>query len=102
MIDLQKHGGVSFTKGCYVGQEIIARTENLGTLKRHLYRLTINSNNDNINIGNPITNSKDQKMGTVVAVSESAEILAVIEDRAVNESLQCSGGEIKEIEKAEG
>lgn len=43
MINLQKLGGVSFEKGCYVGQEIIARTEHLGTLKRHLHRLEINS-----------------------------------------------------------
>src|SRR3990167_546104 len=37
MIALEKQGGVSFKKGCYLGQEIIARTEHLGKLKRHLY-----------------------------------------------------------------
>jgi hypothetical protein len=31
-------GGVSFHKGCYPGQEIIARTQYLGKVKRHLYR----------------------------------------------------------------
>ena len=28
--------GISFKKGCYIGQEIIARTQNLGTVKRRL------------------------------------------------------------------
>ncbi len=36
MINLPILGGVSFKKGCYVGQEIIARTQYLGKSKRHL------------------------------------------------------------------
>lgn len=30
--------GVSFTKGCYTGQEIVARMQYRGKLKRHMYR----------------------------------------------------------------
>ncbi|MGR9117189.1 MAG: CAF17-like 4Fe-4S cluster assembly/insertion protein YgfZ [Gammaproteobacteria bacterium] len=37
MLNLDKLGGVSFNKGCYTGQEIIARTHYLGTSKRELY-----------------------------------------------------------------
>lgn len=40
MADFEKIGGVSFHKGCYPGQEIVARTQYLGKVKRHLYRLT--------------------------------------------------------------
>jgi folate-binding protein YgfZ len=39
MINLQAVGGVSFKKGCYTGQEIVARMQYLGKLKRRLYRL---------------------------------------------------------------
>lgn len=39
MVDLVRLGGVSFTKGCYPGQEIVARSEHLGGVRRHLYRL---------------------------------------------------------------
>lgn len=39
MADFEKIGGVSFHKGCYPGQEIVARTQYLGKVKRHLYRL---------------------------------------------------------------
>jgi folate-binding protein YgfZ len=41
MINLQAVGGVSFKKGCYTGQEIVARMQYLGKLKRRLYRLTM-------------------------------------------------------------
>ncbi len=38
MVNLQALGGVSFTKGCYAGQEVVARMQYLGTLKRRMYR----------------------------------------------------------------
>lgn len=38
MINLDRVDGVSFTKGCYVGQEIVARTQHLGRIKRRMYR----------------------------------------------------------------
>jgi len=41
MANMQLIGGVSFTKGCYTGQEIVARMQYLGTLKRRMYRAYI-------------------------------------------------------------
>jgi folate-binding protein YgfZ len=40
MADFEKLGGVSFHKGCYPCQEIVARTQYLGKVKRHLYRVS--------------------------------------------------------------
>lgn len=37
MINYELIGGVSFQKGCYLGQEIIARTQHLGRLKKRMY-----------------------------------------------------------------
>ncbi|PIE83034.1 MAG: glycine cleavage system protein T [Candidatus Contendobacter odensis] len=37
MTNLQLLGGISFQKGCYTGQEIVARTHYLGKLKRRMY-----------------------------------------------------------------
>ena len=37
MLNLDKLGGISFTKGCYTGQEIVARTHYLGTAKREMF-----------------------------------------------------------------
>lgn len=38
MINLHAIDGISFTKGCYPGQEVVARTHHLGKLKRRMYR----------------------------------------------------------------
>ena len=43
MLAFDKIGGVSFTKGCYPGQEIVARAHYLGKVKRSLYRLRCNA-----------------------------------------------------------
>lgn len=37
MANLGALGGVSFKKGCYPGQEIVARMQYLGKLKRRMY-----------------------------------------------------------------
>jgi folate-binding protein YgfZ len=37
MLNLDRLGGISFEKGCYPGQEIVARTHNLGQVKRRLH-----------------------------------------------------------------
>ena len=39
MVNLDLIGGVSYTKGCYPGQEIVARTHYLGRLKQRMYRV---------------------------------------------------------------
>jgi len=38
MLNLDLLGGISFSKGCYTGQEIIARTHYRGTIKRRMLR----------------------------------------------------------------
>lgn len=37
MLNFESIGGVNFTKGCYPGQEVIARSQYRGTLKRRTY-----------------------------------------------------------------
>lgn len=41
MINFELIGGVNFKKGCYPGQEIVARTQYLGKVKRRMYRLHV-------------------------------------------------------------
>jgi folate-binding protein YgfZ len=41
MLNLDLSGGISFTKGCYPGQEIVARLHYLGTAKRRMVRARI-------------------------------------------------------------
>jgi folate-binding protein YgfZ len=37
MLNLDRLGGISFNKGCYTGQEIVARLHYLGNLKRRMF-----------------------------------------------------------------
>jgi len=43
MMNLEQLGGISFKKGCYPGQEVVARTHYLGQVKRRLYRVESDS-----------------------------------------------------------
>ncbi|MCW8956858.1 MAG: folate-binding protein YgfZ [Gammaproteobacteria bacterium] len=43
MINMQVINGVSFKKGCYTGQEVVARMQYLGKLKRHMFRVHIDT-----------------------------------------------------------
>ena len=45
MANLELVGGVSFTKGCYPGQEIVARMHYLGRLKQRMFRAHIEAEN---------------------------------------------------------
>ena len=68
MADFDKIGGVSFQKGCYPGQEIVARTQYLGKVKRHLFRL---SSQHPLQAGDPLYSPEnmDQTIGTVMSVA---------------------------------
>ncbi|OGT32371.1 MAG: hypothetical protein A3C44_06925 [Gammaproteobacteria bacterium RIFCSPHIGHO2_02_FULL_39_13] len=82
MIHLEKLGGVNFTKGCYVGQEIVARTEYLGKSKRHLQRFQQQSDHP-LNRGDELKNKKNESVGVIVEwvklTENEYDILAVVQ-----------------------
>lgn len=103
MINLQKWGGVTFNKGCYTGQEIIARSEYLGKLKRHLYRAHV-IGNKKPEPGEELKNQNDQPVGIVVesAQNENAEyeLLAVLQDHSLEKEIILNHFHLKNLEKA--
>jgi tRNA-modifying protein YgfZ len=86
MANMQVINGVSFQKGCYTGQEIVARMQYLGKLKRHMYRIYIETN-DEVKPGDALYSPESksgQGTGTIVdaqldAVEGGYEALAVID-----------------------
>ena len=79
MLNLDLIGAISFDKGCYVGQEIVARTQNLGRIKRRMYRFTTD-NTAELPPGAGIY-GPDNATGKVVLNSNngaSVELLAVV------------------------
>ncbi|HAF55074.1 MAG TPA: folate-binding protein [Thauera sp.] len=93
MLNYELIGGVNFHKGCYPGQEIVARTQYLGKLKKRTYRV-------GVPVGVEATPGMDvyapdfgeQSAGKLVNVAATAdggsEALAVI---------QCSSAEAGEL-----
>lgn len=86
MLDLPRRGAVSFSKGCYTGQEVVVRSQHLGKLKRHLYRLGFAAAVAP-KPGTPLSMPDGgQPAGTLIAAAAAAagycEALAVLRDEA--------------------
>jgi tRNA-modifying protein YgfZ len=73
MLNYESVGGVNFKKGCYPGQEVVARSQFRGTLKRRAYVIQITANNSQPLIGQEIFHDSDadQPCGMVVQVAMS-------------------------------
>ncbi|MDQ0650170.1 CAF17-like 4Fe-4S cluster assembly/insertion protein YgfZ [Pseudomonas cedrina] len=87
MLNLQAVGGVSFKKGCYTGQEIVARMQYLGKLKRRLYRLRLDAA-QLPEPGTPLFSpSHNSSIGEVVIAANAdlgIELLAVLQAEAAD------------------
>lgn len=83
MLDFEQLGGVSFKKGCYPGQEIVARTQYLGKVKRRLYRIHADAP---MMVGNSLYSltTHDQACGLIVNTAPAPggghDALAVIQE----------------------
>ncbi|NMY43077.1 folate-binding protein YgfZ [Pseudomonas sp. WS 5013] len=86
MINLQAVGGVSFKKGCYTGQEIVARMQYLGKLKRRLQRLSL-AKGELPAVGSelfsPVHGSSVGEVVLAAGNGDGAELLAVLQEDAV-------------------
>jgi len=83
MVNFELIGGVSFSKGCYPGQEIVARTQYLGKIKRRMYRARIEGARPLPGAPLFAPETGDQACGTIVLAAPSPfggfEALAVIQ-----------------------
>ena len=85
MLNYESVGGVNFKKGCYPGQEVVARSQFRGTLKRRAYVTQIDALNDKDLqplvdtslpfVGQEVFHDSDaeQPCGTVVQVAKNPE-----------------------------
>ena len=65
MLNLDLLGAINFKKGCYTGQEIVARTHYLGTVKRRTYLAQINTKVQP-KAGDEVFNDAGEAVGKVV------------------------------------
>lgn len=94
MLNWQHLGGVHFKKGCYTGQEIIARMHFLGQLKKSLFRFRIAEASSLPAPGASIM-AGERSVGEVVNAvgfkDGSCELLAVIRHNAATDELYAEG-----------
>lgn len=103
MLNLEPLQGISYDKGCYPGQEVIARMHYLGKLKRRMYRLHIQTGTPPAPGETVRDGTDDKEAGTVVAAAratpESCELLAVLRtELAEQDSLLLNGTPLQPLE----
>jgi hypothetical protein len=93
MLNLDRLGAIDFRKGCYPGQEVIARTHYLGRIKRRMQLLHLSMNADSPAPGT-VVEQDGKKVGEVVEGAPLPEagclVLAVIHNEA-DEPLSIDG-----------
>lgn len=87
MLNLDRLGAISFTKGCYTGQEVVARTEHLGKSKRRLMHFRLDT--PSAEAGDRLSH-KGREVGEVVNVV-AEHLLAVVPTELHGETLSVNG-----------
>ncbi|MBT8142143.1 MAG: folate-binding protein YgfZ [Gammaproteobacteria bacterium] len=79
MLNLDVLQAVSFNKGCYTGQEVIARMQHLGRIKRRMLILKIDQSNSELKIdpGEKLIRG-ETVFGEIVSASTYAEAIYVL------------------------
>ncbi|PMR74980.1 YgfZ/GcvT domain-containing protein [Billgrantia endophytica] len=84
MINWEALGGISFKKGCYTGQEVVARAHFRGQVKKRLIRAQLEGDRVPA-LGTPLLDENGKSQGEVLAAEMDAygqpEILAVASTR---------------------
>ncbi len=88
MLDLEALGGLSFQKGCFPGQEIIARLHYRGELKRHMY------------VATAVTNRLPEPGEPLFASDENRETVGNIIDACWHENGQAALLAVIKVENA--
>ncbi|MEN0035932.1 MAG: hypothetical protein AAGC78_02640 [Cellvibrio sp.] len=101
-VNYQLINGINFRKGCYTGQEIVARLHYRGKLKRHMYRFELNGN-QLPPLGSALVNITTQQVcGHLVTAAHAPdnriEILASLLDEQLDQvKLEASPENLKHL-----
>jgi len=93
MLNLDALGALAFNKGCYPGQEIVARVHNLSDVKRRTRRYAIEGGSAPA-ARTAVTLATGEPVGEVVRsvpTPAGAELLALVDNAAADRPLACDG-----------
>jgi folate-binding protein YgfZ len=85
MINFDLLDGIGFKKGCYTGQEVVARSQYLGKLNRRMFRMTLSEplsepvppGTDVWIVGRGEPSSPNEPVGQLVMLSESQALVCI-------------------------
>jgi len=92
MLNLDLLDAINFTKGCYTGQEIIARTQHLGRIKRRLSRLLLPEGSWSIGQSLQLADGRTGRLTEVVRAGGGFEALAVLSLRDATAAIDTEAG----------
>jgi len=99
MLNLDSLDAVSFDKGCYPGQEVIARVHNLGSVKRRMRRYACEPSAPPA-AGDAVANADGVDVGEVVRAARAqvgVELLAVVDNASAAGALAVDGAPLREL-----
>ncbi|MDR5865749.1 CAF17-like 4Fe-4S cluster assembly/insertion protein YgfZ [Halomonas koreensis] len=101
MLNWEALGGISFKKGCYTGQEVVARAHFRGQVKKRLVRGQLEG--DRLPApGSAVEDADGKRLGEVLGAEldayDQAEVLAVLGTREAAEPLTVDGQQFKRLQ----
>jgi folate-binding protein YgfZ len=97
MLNLDELDAVSFDKGCYPGQEVIARVHNLGGVKRRARRYGSPAAPPTIGAAVLAAGAQVGEVVRSAPARSGCELLAVVEHAAAGSALTCDGAPLAEL-----
>ena len=101
MLNWEALGGISFKKGCYTGQEVVARAHFRGQVKKRLVRGQLDGGLIP-EAGSAVEDAEDRRLGEVLCAEldayGEAEVLAVMSTREPSLPLRVAGQKLKQLQ----
>lgn len=97
MLGLEQNGGLSYTKGCYIGQEVIARAQSRAPVRKHLCCIRSQTPQEKALTAGERLYCENQPAASIIESALEQDYLialAVVQDRYRETALQDSAGNI--------
>ena len=99
VLNMEILNGISYKKGCYTGQEIVARTHYLGKIKKRIF--SIETESESMKYGDVIHNVDSESIGEVISNTQDVQslniALAILRLDSLDKELYVNNEKIKKI-----
>ena len=99
VLNMEILNGISYKKGCYTGQEIVARTHYLGKIKKRIF--SIETESESMKYGDVIHNVDSESIGEVISNTQDVQSLnislAILRLDSLDKELYVNNEKIKKI-----